>query len=190
MLRLIRRDPLALPSPGGRVILRPLLPAHIALIRQWLNDPEVTRLAFGTQATGEVLDKLVREYCREIKLGRKNSLAIDVSAGGVIGFVRFSLRNAARGRTARVGILIGNRRYWNLGLGTEAMTALLHYLFDSGMDVIELDTADFNERAQRCFEKSGFVRCGEQGQLDPEGGPGCRKIWMEITRQRWIHLQR
>lgn len=190
MLRLIRRDPLALPSPEGRITLRPLQQAHIVLIRQWLNDPEVTRLAFGTHATGEVLDKLVREYCREIKLGRKNSLAIETAPDCIVGFVRYSLRNAARGRTARVGILIGNRHSWNQGLGTEAMTALLHHLFDAGMDVIELDTADFNERAQRCFEKSGFLRCGEQGQLDPNGGPSCRKIWMEITRARWIALQR
>ncbi|MEW6282380.1 MAG: GNAT family protein [Candidatus Eremiobacterota bacterium] len=188
MLRLFRRDPRTVVSPDGRVTLVPLQQAHIVLIRQWLTDPDVTRLAFGTQASGAALDQLVRDYCKEIRLGRKNSMAIEIGPNRCVGFVRYSLRNSSRGRMARVGILIGNRIYWNSGLGSESMLALLHYLFDSGVDVVELDTADFNQRAHRCFEKAGFLVVGEQVQLDGSGGEPCNKIWMEVTRERWIQL--
>ncbi|MBI3924347.1 MAG: GNAT family N-acetyltransferase [Armatimonadetes bacterium] len=187
MLRLLnRRDGWPYPAPGGRVRLRPLEEEDVQQIRAWLTDRELIRLAFGTRAEDEALDRLARDYCREIATGRGNALAVESTSGQLIGFVRFNLRNTRTGRNARVGILIGDRGYWNCGLGTEAMEGLIAILFTRRKaSVIELDTADFNLRAQRCFEKCGFERRAKQSLVSLENGQPSRKIWMELSRAAW-----
>lgn len=187
MLRLLRRrEQWPYPAPGGRLVLRPLQRADVAQIRVWFQDSELTRLAFGTRADDQVLERLTREYCREIETGQRNALAVWTQQGELIGFVRYSLRRDRSGRVARVGILIGCRRYWNQGLGTEAMMGMLGYLFKRrDVMLVELDTADFNHRAQRCFEKCGFRKRCRQELLGLTDGQPSAKIWMEISRADW-----
>ncbi|MGE0493629.1 MAG: GNAT family N-acetyltransferase [Vulcanimicrobiota bacterium] len=187
MLRLLtRREKWPFESPNGRLLLRPLQRADIDHIRRWFHDKDLIRLAFGTSADGPTLDRLAREYCEEIQSGRRNALAIWTPDGRFIGFVRFNLRRRGRERIARVGIMIGQRMYWNGGFGTEAMMALNAYLFTRRQtNLIELDTADFNTRAQRCFEKCGFRRKREQNLVSLVDGSSSTKIWMELDHARW-----
>jgi RimJ/RimL family protein N-acetyltransferase len=50
------------------------------------------------------------------------------------------------------------KEYWNNGFGTDAMKALVHYLFYTmNVNRIQLDTWSGNERAIRSYEKLGFV---------------------------------
>ncbi|MEM7734875.1 MAG: GNAT family N-acetyltransferase [Deinococcota bacterium] len=61
-------------------------------------------------------------------------------------------------RSATLGIIIGERRYWGKGYGTEAIKALLHHAFTTlSLDEIRLHTFADNLRAQACFKKVGFI---------------------------------
>lgn len=95
------------------------------------------------------------------------------------------------------------------GLGTDALRAFCRYYFTGmGYRVLRLDHAAFNRRAQRVYEKLGWVRTGEHwstypwGQLpdvftDPRfapirdcfrrtnGAPSVLHYDMELTRERW-----
>jgi RimJ/RimL family protein N-acetyltransferase len=49
------------------------------------------------------------------------------------------------------------------GFGTDALWAFLSYYFGVlKMSALFLDVAAFNARAQRCYEKCGFRRCGQR----------------------------
>ncbi len=62
---------------------------------------------------------------------------------------------------AHVGIVIGDRRYWNKSYGSEAFKALLEYSFGHlGMRRLHLKTLERNIRAQKCFTRCGFQSCG------------------------------
>ncbi|HXE72813.1 MAG TPA: GNAT family N-acetyltransferase [Candidatus Nitrosotenuis sp.] len=190
MLRFLDRDHWPLISRHGRLHLRPLQLGDIPTIALWLRDPELVQMAFGLHPDAPSLDRIGEEYCREIRNGRRNVLALDTPAGEFIGFVRFSLRSTARGLVARVGILLGPRAQWGRGLGTEAMQTLVKFLFERRRVVsVELDTAEFNTRAQRCFEKCGFLRRGEMAVLSFLHSGAASKVWMELTRERWQSLQ-
>ncbi len=191
MLRLLtKRERWPFQSPAGRLLLRPLQPPDVDEIKTWFRDSELVRLAFGTAADDPTLQKLAREYCQEIESGHRNALALWTPSGRLIGFVRFSLRRKGRQKVARVGILIGQRGHWGRGLGSEAMEALNAYLFTRRqVDLIELDTADFNTRAQRCFEKCGFYKKREQNLVSLVDGSSTKKIWMELDRRGWESLQ-
>ncbi len=183
-----RRHPWPYQVAGGRVALRPLKAFEVPAVREWLRDPDLVRKAFGMQTGEGALEQIAEDYCREIHSGRRNVLAIDSSDRQLLGFVRYSLRPGPQGLMARVGILLGRPESRGRGLGTEAIRLLLGYLFEvRRVVVVELDTADFNQAAQRSFEKAGFLRRRDLGP-DPcasSTGVVASKIWMEFHRDRW-----
>jgi RimJ/RimL family protein N-acetyltransferase len=62
---------------------------------------------------------------------------------------------------ACLGIVIGDRRYWNRGYGTDAFRTLVDYTFHHlGMRRLYLKTLESNLRAQKCFARCGFKPCG------------------------------
>ena len=60
-----------------------------------------------------------------------------------------------------IGIIIGNRQYWDRGYGTNAVISLIKYVFNHTNSIrIHLKTLESNKRAQRCFFKCGFTIYG------------------------------
>jgi len=63
-------------------------------------------------------------------------------------------------REAEIGILIGDLAYWDGGYGTDAVRALVDHVFRrEGLKKVYLHTLVWNTRAQKCFQKCGFVEC-------------------------------
>lgn len=83
---------------------------------------------------------------------------------------------------AELGILIGDKDYWEKGCGTEAVRMLSEFAFRT-LDIqrLYLHTLDWNLRAQRCFSKCGFVANGTVRRLHN------KLIVMELTREDWAH---
>jgi len=67
-----------------------------------------------------------------------------------------------RGQT-ELGIMIGDRDYWNGGYGTDAVVTLVEHIFKtiSSINKIYLHTLDWNDRARKSFAKAGFVEVRE-----------------------------
>lgn len=62
---------------------------------------------------------------------------------------------------AHVGVVIGDRRYWDKGYGSDALRALVGYAFNRlGLRRLHLKTLERNIRAQKCFARCGFQPCG------------------------------
>ena len=58
---------------------------------------------------------------------------------------------------AEIGIMIGNRDYWNQGYGPEIVNTLLDFIFNNiKLSRVYLTTLTWNIRAQKCFKKCGF----------------------------------
>lgn len=171
--------------PGEVVNLRPIKKSELAIIRRWLKDKELVRFAFGVEADGKVLEKIAHDYYADIVEGLKYVLGIENKKGQLEGFIRYTLRED--GTVARIGIMIGEKKNWNKGLGTQGMQLLLKYLFEIiDIDKIELDTADFNQRAQRCFEKVGFRRTGEFSDVDFLKGSYSHRIYMHLSKEDYL----
>lgn len=72
-------------------------------------------------------------------------------------------------RDAELGITIGDRDYWSRGYGSDAVRAMLGYLFgELGMQRIYLHTLVWNDRAKHAFRRAGFrpVREVHRGGYD------------------------
>jgi len=61
----------------------------------------------------------------------------------------------------QLGIRIGDKNYWNMGYGTEAVELLSKYGFETmNVNRIWLKVLPENIGAIRCYEKCGYRNCG------------------------------
>ncbi|CAM5295092.1 RimJ/RimL family protein N-acetyltransferase OS=Leifsonia shinshuensis OX=150026 GN=HNR13_002579 PE=4 SV=1 [Leifsonia shinshuensis] len=64
----------------------------------------------------------------------------------------------ADNRSAGFRIMLGSPHWFGSGYGTEATRAVLEHAFGTaGLHRVELEVFAFNPRAQRAYEKAGFV---------------------------------
>jgi RimJ/RimL family protein N-acetyltransferase len=85
-----------------------------------------------------------------------------------------------------LGINIGDRRYWNQGLGKEVIRLLLRHGFDHlGANEIELTTNGKNRRALRCFEATGFKERNRVPGRIPYEDERVDMVEMSIDAETW-----
>lgn len=139
---------------GNRVRMRNLAWGDLPRCVRWLNNPELRRL-LGRSRTLTLTEE--RRWFEELQM-RTNErvLAIENEDGTHIGNLGLHNIDLAKG-SATLGILIGDKQYWNQGYGSDAVSAALRFCFDDlGLSRVELDVLERNERAIRAYEKCGF----------------------------------
>ncbi len=165
---------------GSKVILREKRLSDVYSDYVWEVDPELAQLdaaPLETVTFPQYLLECVHKLHNSSPSGCR--FAVDTLDGKHIGncsYYNFSNINDE----VELGIMIGNRDYWDKGCGTDAVTALVNYIFrDTRFKRIHLKTLKSNSRAQRCFKKCGFAPCGH---LDKDG---FSFLLMEIRREQW-----
>jgi len=85
-----------------------------------------------------------------------------------------------------VGIGIGDRKDWGKGYGTDAMGVLLRYAFtEINLRRVSLGLFAYNPRAQRAYEKAGFVLEGRMRQTLFRDGQRMDDLVMGVLREEW-----
>jgi [ribosomal protein S5]-alanine N-acetyltransferase len=149
----------------------------------WQIDPELVRLDAAV-----VLDMTYQQYLAEYTfelcypLSSRHEFGIDTLDGEHIGNCVYYNVDQAEGK-AEVGIMIGNRQYWNQGYGMEAINALLDLVFTrTRLEKVYLTTLDWNARAQRCFQKCGFKDGGHVTRGEH------KFLMMSLRREEWAQI--
>lgn len=146
---------------GERVRLRPFDLADAPTMRTWVDDPEIVRLLGGvpypfSQAAEEaaIREGLTNDWEHGVHLSIE---AMDGPEPALIGSIGLRQLHAEH-RRALLGVLIGEREYWNRGYGEDAVRTICRYGFeDLDLHRIGLEVGAFNRRAVRCYEKVGFT---------------------------------
>jgi RimJ/RimL family protein N-acetyltransferase len=172
---------------GDRVCLRAVERKDVELFHEWINDPEVTAglalyLPMSMRDEEGWFDGLASRPPQE------RPLAIDGRAGegwkliGNSGF--FDLDHTAR--SSEIGIMIGDKSYWNRGYGTEAMSLLLRHGFETlNLNRISLRVYAGNLRAIRSYEKAGFSLEGRLREAVYKRGAYDDVLMMSVLRSEW-----
>lgn len=153
-----------LPTIVGELVrLEPLGLGHFEGLRPMFLDPEGRRL---TATTAEHDDDMLRGWLatRQDHDDRADFAIVEPGTARVVGEVVLNeLDVDDESCNFRIG-LTGPDVYGR-GLGTEATSLVLDYAFDTvGLHRVELEVYSFNPRAQRAYEKAGFVREGVRRQ--------------------------
>lgn len=167
---------------GSKVILRPLEEADAGSIALWYEDPKVNRF-MGRRVISVSAE---RKRIRLLK-GNQNSqeFAILLATNQLIGSVWLHDIDKSN-RRARLGTLIGLKKYWDKGLGTEAKTLVLNYAFSKlHLHRIYVDVYSFNKRNIRVNKKLGFRKEGVKREHLYLGGRYYDHIMMGILSTEW-----
>lgn len=165
---------------GSKVILRPRRLDDSHDDYSWETDPELAQLDAVT-VTAPDFHRYLTGYIGELTSPQLNSqrFSIDTLDGKHIGNCAYYHINDTRGET-ELGIMIGNRTYWDNGYGTDAVSTLINHIFGrTKLDRIYLKTLASNKRAWACFRKCGFT---VHGQINKDG---FNFLLMEIHRRQW-----
>ena len=172
---------------GERLRLRRVERDDIKKYHEWVNDPEVTHglaLLFPMAMEDEERwyeDSLNRDP-------RERPFAIEVKDGKTWRLIGncgiFNIEREAQ--AGEFGIMIGDKTVWNQGLGTEAVKLILRFGFGTlNLNRVFLRVYAENVRAQRAYEKAGFILEGTMRQAVYKHGKYGDVHLMSVLRSEW-----
>jgi RimJ/RimL family protein N-acetyltransferase len=144
-----------------RLLLRNFTASDLEAFLAYRNDPEVAKFqSWSLPYTHEKGEAFIREMqdMHAPKQGDWLQLALELKeTGALIGDVAFGVKKEDI-RQCSVGFTIASA-HWKCGYATEAMTALLDYLFeDVDMHRVVADCDTDNIGSWKTLEKLGFRR--------------------------------
>ena len=161
---------------GTRIGLYTVDEFDINLLMKWVSDLEIARFV-GTSpsltwkqeedwrkesADSNIIDFLVKELISDKAIGK------------------CSIEKHGRDRY-ELGVLIGERDYWDKGYGTELVSLMLKFCFDYlNAHSVYLWLSDKNVRARRVYDKCGFREIGHAHDTDRWDGEWSGSYLMEI----------
>ena len=175
---------------GKRIRLRAAEREDLPTFMPWLNDPEVTEnlLIFAPMSLYEEerwYEKMMSGPIAEhvLVIEAKNP---DTPTGyqpiGTCSFMSFQQRHLS----AEIGIMIGEKSYWDQGYGTETMQLLIDYGFGTlNLHRIWLQVYAKNKRGIRTYEKAGFQYEGKFRDGHYQHGRYYDVHLMSVLRDEW-----
>jgi RimJ/RimL family protein N-acetyltransferase len=172
---------------GELVVLRPLDEGDYEALKAAMDDPDVTRL---TGSHGEITEERARQWMRTRKdqTDRLDLAIVDQATAEVVGEAVLNEWDPDN-ESCNFRILIGPSGQGR-GLGTEATRLILEYGIEQlGLHRIELGVYSFNPRAQRAYEKAGFVVEGVRREALLWDGEWVDSIVMSVLASDWKALR-
>lgn len=173
-----------LQRPGSRVVLREKRRTDAPNDYAWSIDEELCQLDAARPSVLSFQDAVML-YEEELLYPPRRRIRFGIEAldGSHIGNCMVYDINHVK-REAELGIMIGDRRYWGKSFGTDAVDLLVEHGFkEAGLYRIYLHTLEWNTRAQKSFQKSGFAALGKVFRN------GYTFIAMEIRKEDWTGRQ-
>jgi diamine N-acetyltransferase len=154
---------------------------------EWLNDPEVRRFILMNLPISQANEDGWFENMLK-RPPEEQPFAIEIKEGnawrliGNCGFFEID----KRAHSAEVGIMIGDKSFWNKGYGTEVMRLLLRIGFGTlNLNRIFLRVDAANKGGIRAYEKAGFFQEGRFRQGSYRDGKYEDMLFMSVLRSEW-----
>jgi len=160
---------------------------------RWALDSEFNRLLesqvfhlWSPKMTGkwverELAPEKTDQYYFMIRTLEGDRLIGDIGLDGI---------QSAHGDTF-LGIGLGEREFWGLGYGTDALRCILRFAFtELNLRRVSLDVFEYNPRALRSYEKAGFVVEGRMRGMLKREGKRWDLIFMGILRDEWERISK
>jgi RimJ/RimL family protein N-acetyltransferase len=171
--------------PGRLVVLRHHRPENLRAFLRWYSDVELARL---TRYAARPLSppEIQRFFYNRVMGPDFLAMAIHLAKDErLVGTCAFSQLDGDNG-SVLYHITVGERDAWGKGYGTEATDLMLAHAFGPlGLHRVALTVFEFNERAIRSYEKSGFTVEGRARDAILREGRFWDEVHMSILAPEW-----
>lgn len=143
---------------GNKVLLRAIELHDADILQAMMNDPEIENMMWGYSfpVAHHQQIRWIENLSNERSTFRA-MIDVDGTAIGTIILTDIDMRNG----TAEIHIKLSNASARGNGHGTDAVQALLSYVFDTlRLNCIYCRIKEDNIASQRLFEKCGFIKEG------------------------------
>ena len=150
----------------GRLILRRFTVNDAeAMFRNWANDPEVTKyLTWPPHGDVEVTRNLLKSWVAEYEKPDHYQWVIEFGGEPIGSIAVVSLDD--RIKKCEIGYCIG-KAFWRRGIMTEALAAVINYMFDNvGMERVEARHDTNNPNSGAVMKKCGMKYEGTMRRSD------------------------
>lgn len=176
---------------GERIRLREYRREDLLSMREWVNDPAITRHLSDTFLYPQTIQdtEAFIEGAMEGGDAHRGFIIAHCDTEDYIGQIDL-FKLDWKNRTAELGIVIGNRVNQSKGYGTEAVRLLSRFAFH-GMNLnrLQLEVYEDNLSAIRCYEKCGFTEEGRLRQRYYRNGHYCDLVIMAVLRDEYERRQ-
>lgn len=159
---------------------------------RWNRDSEFMRFLDSSPSnprSQKSMQKLLEEDLEDQKSNKHWFTIRALADDKLLGDIDLSIYNWT-GRDAFVGLGIGEREFWGKGYGTDVMRIILRYAFmEVNLQRVTLNVFEYNPRAVRTYEKTGFRHEGRMRQVLNREGKRWDMLFMGILREEWLNLQ-
>lgn len=179
------------------IVLRPLCDEHLVYLYKWSSDPEVLYWTEGGTDNRELSydAETVHQIYGSIS---QDNLCFLVEVNGLpVGECWLQKMNLPEVKAMydpaldvrRIDMAIGEKEYWNRGIGTQFIGMLLDLAFNGErVDVLHCFCEDYNIRSRRMWEKQGLALVLTEPLPQPQKGK--LQFHYRITRQEYIARHR
>ena len=170
---------------SDRVRLRRHVPANRDAFQRWYADPEIAYLL--RHDLRPLNDKQSRGYFDSVILplsATGHCFAIhDAVTEMLIGTAALTETDDGDPNAMLFRIVIGEKAFWDQGLGTEATKLVIEEAFEVlGLNEVRLEVFAHNPRAINVYERIGFVHTGEHTEWVGPNRPRLHVFEMSLRR--------
>lgn len=156
--------------------------------RNWTNDPKTARyVLWDVHKDVEVTKELFKIWEEEYKEPYTYKWVVYVKElGEIIGTIDVVRKNINT-RICEIGYCYGSK-YWNKGYGTEALKAVLEFLFNEvGFELIEIHHQEENIASGRVMQKAGlkYETTLRSRLIDKETGNRANLVVYSLTKEEF-----
>ncbi len=152
----------------------------------WLNDREVTRFLRSGLFPNNA--ERMEEYYRSVALSPDNVMLaiIEKESDRHIGNIKLGPIDWVA-RIAFLGIMVGDKKSWGKGYGTEAIRLVIDYAFNRlNLHKVTAGIVAIHQASIRAFEKAGFEVEGQAKSQFFLDGEYCDSLYLGITREDFL----
>jgi len=172
-----------------QIRLRPMTELDWDLLLSWNNDPEVLYYAEEDDISAYTLEEIKHLYCSVCEKAYCFIIEVNSIPIGECWLQEMNMERVLEVfpdlDVRRIDLAIGEKDYWNKGIGTTVIRMLTEYGFQrENVDLIyEPGIADYNLRSIKAFQKVGFDIVGMNQQ---EPGRKAKTLYdLALTRERF-----
>jgi RimJ/RimL family protein N-acetyltransferase len=166
---------------GKRVTLRPMTHADAPHLVRWANDADFAWYQWGRRPGRFPDDEAARKWM-DVIVEHRGVVFVIEHDGRPIGQTNYRDLQP-KGKSAEVGIGIGEPRLWGQGLGREALGLLVKHLVDDlGVHRVSLSVLAFNDRAIASYRSAGF----EVEGIERDGVMTDKGSWSDDVKMAYV----
>lgn len=167
--------------------LRELERKDLPILNKWRNNPElIAMLGAPFRYIGPEVDE---KWFDNYMANRANTVRCAIADEdddiilGLVSLVSIDHMN----QSAEFHIMIGDKENQGKGIGTYAVNKMLHHAFyNMNLRRIELTVLEENKRAQKLYEKAGFVQEGTKRSAKYKDGRFADMRMYAILRDEYV----